>query len=321
MQEINPPDACFDVPDKRDYLYTETFWATGDIPRTITNNRTKIYNQGAVNMPSTIYACTCYSATHCVNELNAIEAERYGTTLKKEVDPVVIWTQALQRGANVKKWWSLQGAVKLMMDLWCIQGYTLCKTVSEVKQALARWQLLQTGSNSIDWKKTVANDNIVVKWESYWHAFMCEGYDDIKWLLVMRNSYGENAMFHGRFFVQYKNFNLLFSCYAYVDSTSPEIRNAQVTNRRQLAKQRWYWNGNDADVNLIRQDAARMAGKLGKVDEPSELWNWKNGTTPVIRQDFRTMLEKATGRKIQFDIGNPAGNITRGEASEWTVRV
>lgn len=85
--EVN---ACVDIPRESDYKFNEIF-GSSDLPTYILYNRTSIYNQGAVHTPSTSYACTCYGATHCVNEGNALEAVEHGVTLEKEVNPTVIW--------------------------------------------------------------------------------------------------------------------------------------------------------------------------------------------------------------------------------------
>lgn len=311
-----PPDACFDDRDKRDYHYTEVFWVA-TAPTKIEHKRTKVQNQWAINTPNTAYACTCYSAVHCVNEANAIEAENFKAILK-EVDAVKIWSQGLQRGAILDKGWSLQGATKLMMDLGCITGYTLCRSVWEVKQALARGQLIQTGSNSIDWKKTIENDFIVVRGSSYGHAFMVEGYDDDTELLIMRNSYGNTVMSHGRFFVRYSDFDILYSCYAYADAESKEIRNEQQKRRLELVVNAGIFNGKDLDKELIRQDAVLMVAKTCKYDEPSDLWNKKNGLMPVIQRDLKSMFKKAW--KTVTWIIDEEKTITRGQAWEWCAR-
>lgn len=316
MSELTPPNACIDIPDPRDYHYLEVF-GVWEMPKKVENNRTSIYNQGAPHVPITKYWCTCYSATHCVNEGNALEAEKFSWK-SKETDPVGIWAKALERWANIKTGWSLQWASNLVKDLWCISGYTICRSLGEVKQALASGQMIQTGSKSIDWAKTRENNNIVVAWSAYWHAFMLEGYDDETELLTFRNSYWPKAYSNGRFFMHYKDFWLLFSCYAYTDSKSPEIRNYQAMKRRAIALSRGIYNWKDDNINTIRQDAAAMAERTGP---KRPVWNKKNPMMPVTRWEFKTMLERSTGKKILFNIWDKYIDITRGEAAEWCVRI
>lgn len=316
MEMFTPPDACFDVKDKRDYKYTEVF-GVWELPLSVSNTRTSVQNQWAVHTPNTAFACTCYSAIHCVNEANAIEADRFAWTVK-EVDAVKIWSQALQRGAIIDRGWSLQGATKLVMDLGCITGYTLCRSVGEVKQALANGQLIQTWSNSIDWKKTIENNFIVVRGQSYGHAFMCEGYDDDKELLTMRNSYGD-IMDKGRFYVRYSDFDLLYSCYAYADSESKEIRQEQQKRRLELVVNAWIFNGKDLDKELIRQDAVRMVAKTCKYDEPQDLWNHQKPLMPVIQRDLKSMFKKG-GKTVTWVIDEEK-TITRWQAGEWCARL
>lgn len=317
MEMFIPPNACYDSPDKRDYRYTEIF-GVAELPSSVSNTRTTVQNQGAVHTPSTKYACTAYSATHCVNEANAIEAEKYKGTLR-EVDALKIWSSALQRGAIIDKGWSLQWATKLMMDLGCITWYTLCRSVGEVKQALANGQLIQTWSNSIDWKKTIENDFFVVRGSSYWHAFMCEGYDDVNEILIMRNSYWPTIMEKGRFFVKYADFDILYSSYAYADSESKEIRQEQQKRRLELVVKAWIFNWKDLDKELIRQDAVLMVAKTCKYDEPQDLWNHQKPLMPVIQRDLKSMFKKG-GKTVTWVIEEEK-TITRWQAGEWCARL
>lgn len=316
MSELIPPNACQDIPDLRDYHYLEVF-GVWEMPRKVVNQKTTIYNQWVVHTPSTAYACTCYSATHCVNEGNADEAEQYAG-ISKEIDPFTIWSKALECGANVKAGWSLQGATNLIKDLWYVSGYTLCRSLGEIKQALASGQMVQTGSNKIDWIKTKANKNIVVAGASYGHAFMLEGYDDDTEIITLRNSYGPESNDHGHFYMKYKDFALLYSCYAYTDAKSDEIRNYQSVTRRALAVSRGIYNGKEDNAELIRQDAWTMAERTWTLRPVS---NKKTPKMPVLRREFKTMLERATGCTIKFDIGDPIKHITRWEGAEWCVRI
>jgi len=312
--EVN---ACIDIPRDSDYKFDEVF-GSSDLPTFVLYNRTSIYNQGAIHTPSTAYACTCYWATHCVNEGNALEAIEHWVTLEKEVNPTVIWWQALLRWADVKKGWSLQGAIKLMMDLGCISGYTKCWNISEVKQALALGQQIFTGSSKIDWLET-RKDNIVVKGDSFWHAFKIDWYDDDQQWLILRNSYWTWVYDKGRFYLRYKDFPILFSCYAFADSASKEIREAQSVKRRALAKSLGYYNWEENDTLLSRQNAVYMAMAVCGVKDDTGFWNKKFWTKPVIKRDYATMLSKS-GKKIPF-VFNGDETITRGEAAEWTVRL
>ena len=319
-----PPQWATDIKDPRDFRYTEVF-GVSELPRSILYDRTSIYNQWEKHTPDTTYACTCYGVTHCVNEWNFLEASKYHATLKKELDPVYIWNKALNlplpsQRPNIKTGWSLQSAVKLMMDLGCITGYTLCRSVGEVKQALANGQQVYTGSNQIDWEATKKNGMIAVRGTSYGHAFKCDGFDDDKELLTMRNSYWPNAYDNGRFYVRYKDFDILFSCYALTDANSPEIADYQDKVRRELAKERWYYNGEGNDIPLIRQDAVYMAMRVGNKTKDTGIWNKKNPMVYVTEKEFKTMLEKATWRKVIWimDSDKP---ITRGQAASFSVRI
>ena len=61
-----------------------------------------------------------------------------------------------------------------------------------------------------------------------------------------------------------------------------------------------------------------MAERVGTLRPVS---NKETPKMPVLRREFKTMLERATGRILKFTIGDPEGTITRGEGAEWCVRI
>ncbi len=309
--EVN---SCIDVPDDRDYLFEEVFGSEQKELDYVNWNNTKIYNQTEKNTPSTLYACTCYSATHCVNEGNFLEIG-----VEDNIDPVRIWKIALERGAKIDSGWSLQGSQKIMRDLGYTSGHTRCNNLSDVKSALARRQLIQTGSKSIDWKKTRENANIAVRGESYGHAFIVQWHDNKKKHLICRNSEWEEKYDNGLFYVKYDDFDILYSCYAYVDSDSKEIIEKEQEKRRLAeAVKKWIWNWQRPNDLLTRFEASAIAIRIGtKID----IWNGKDGQKPVLTRELVAMLERATGKKFSFVIKDLEKTITRKNGVLLAVRI
>jgi len=62
----------------------------------------------------------------------------------------------------------VQSGPKLAKDLGYSAGYTMPKNLDEIKQALAMNQLIQFGTRSVDWKKSLTNpDQIIVPGKCY----------------------------------------------------------------------------------------------------------------------------------------------------------
>lgn len=284
---------CQDIPDSRDLHYMEVFWVW-ELPPFIWFNFSPIYNQWNKNDPDTAYWCTCYASAHCVNEENCYEHDKC-----KLVSPSKMWKLALTRWANIKKWWSLQWAANLAKDLWFISGYTLCRSLGEVKQALASNQTIQSWSNKINWKKTLENGNVAVEGDSYWHSFAIVGYDDSTKMLRCRNSYGDKTFDAGHFFIKYEDFRLLFSCYAYADISN----SIMIHLREELLGQRafclWIWNNERWSDQTTRLEAITMIWVAAKLENTNWLWNWNRPQMPVTIYELSVMLTNAFG-KIPF---------------------
>lgn len=90
--------------------------------------------------------------------------------------------------------------------------------------------------------------------------------------------------------------------------------------RRQLAKERGYYNGEDNNTLLIRQDAVYIAMRVGNKTKDTGIWNKKNPMMPVTEKEFKIMLEKSTGRKVTW-IMDSDKQITRGQAASFSVRI
>ena len=315
-------DSCIDKPDSRDFLFDTIFGVDKSLPTKIDNVRTAVYNQWEIHDPSTTYACTVYSMVHCQNEGNAIEAEKSKVTVFGQIDPVATWKLAIGRWAKQDEGWTLQWACKMAKDFGYISGYTKCPDIDSIKKALSQNQLIQTGSNKIDWAWTIINCYSVVPGKSYGHAFMIEGYDDDKEWLICRNSYGSEYGIKGRFYVTYDNYDLLYSCYAYTDKdNSDTIKLAQSMARRMEAFARWIWNKERPDNVCTKFEAATMAMRATWQYGTRGIWNQQDGWVQCKRYEAVMMLQLWSGRKFTFQIGNLNQNITRWEMAELSVRI
>lgn len=324
--EIEIVEGCVDKPDPRDYPFEEYFGAE-DVPKyaSVVHDATEIQNQGLPNDPSTKYGCTCYAVAHAVNEGNAIEyrkASLQGTFA--DVSGLELVKKAIPLGLDVNSGWDLQSARKLAVNEGFIEGFTRCFTAEQVKAALHRGQIIHTGSNKIDWKKTNANGFLAVPGKGYGHAFVIVGYHDALSMgdvFVCRNSYGRNFQDNGHFFVKQSDFDVLYTCAAFTDKPNADvIRRAQSERRRQEAKDRGLWNGERENDYVTRYEGALIASRAFQCDAAT-LWNGERKAFSLTRFEAKTMLERAAKRKFAFEIANPDSPITRGEMAELSVRL
>lgn len=240
---------AIDLPKTTDYLFSEFIWAMEEKkPTRIFHNRTEVQNQSIKRNPSTAYACTCFSLSHCVNEANAI-AEEIGETSWE-----LLWDLALKRWAIVNWGWSLQWGLTLAMEQGLISGYTKCMNVDEVKSALLNNQLVYTWRNK--------------------HCFSIFGYDDDKKVFICKNSYGPNKFWNGYFTIPYLEFSTMFTKYAIVDKewekafTEKRVRALQSLYSDQLPSNERRWEIN----TLLNNKEYKRAYDLLKfclVNEPT----------------------------------------------------
>lgn len=319
-------NACEDNPSKRDIKFDEVFWAI-ELPKRVIWDNTQAQNQNLKNTPSTKYGCVFYTAAHIINEENYLES----VDMYQELQWSALVKVAVERKLMDENSWAfLQSGPKLSVDLWYSSGYTTPQTLEQVKQAIAMRQLVQFGSRSIDWKKTLLDDNDIIHIGTcYGHSMTFEWYDDNLhgWVLVVRNSMGEFAPFRGRQFLRYSDFDTLFiGKYAYVDKTNEEfIKAAQKKNRLQLAHEKWYWNLQRPNDFATRYEASRIAIRMSKhywTNIPEDkLWNKKDKNANVIVQDAKAMFERASGKKFSFDLWNWMSKITRSDLAALSVRI
>lgn len=191
--------------DKLPIDYEVMSWAELELPKKYVLNDDYFQNQGLSE--ETKYMCTAFSTTSWVNEVKhkRLNPDRYnGTTLGRYmVSKNLLDTKA---GAYLKD------AVKCAKDLGYINGWTLASGLESIKKALFNDKPIVVWSNTIDWKKTRLNKAVVVKWSSYWHAFLIVGYDDNFewWVIICENSYWDKAFDNWRFYIKYSDIDVLY---------------------------------------------------------------------------------------------------------------
>jgi len=165
---------------------------------------------------------------------------------------------------NPKVWAYIISSPKLLLELWYINSFGRCRTLVDIKLALSHKKPVQTGTNSIDWNKTIQNKNIAVRGESYGHSFFICWYDDERQLLICENSYWKEEFANWYFFIKYEDLDLLFDSKYIMTDTPRETYDQAILD----------------NINI---DIAKEMYKMG-------LWNWKNAKTPMTREEVMTVL-------------------------------
>lgn len=316
-------DAWFDIPSPYDYKFEELGGSVKSLPEKVLHNKTTFYNQFQQNTPDTTYACSVYWLTHAVNEWNWLEWDKFGVLIPEE-NPVPRWITALTRGAVISQWWSLQGALKMFKDLWLIDGYTRCFTPADEKNAIARGQIIYTGTNRINWERTRLNDNIAVVDSGYGHIFAKVGYDDEKRLWICKDSSGIEKWDKGLFYVKYSD-DIFFTRYAITDKNSIDsILALQSAKRQELARSKGWWDWKRGKEPATRYECAVMSVRMNPSIPESEIWNKKNPNSLVTRFEMKTMMERSCKSKFTYEVYSEANKnspISRWEMSEHSVRI
>lgn len=164
----------------------------------------------------------------------------------------------------------------------------------------------------------------------YGHSFILDGFDDefevngiVTPVFIARNSYGPKFQSGGRFYIRQSDFDLLFSCAAFVDKSNADvIRKAQSVRRRAEAKERGIWNGENENAPVTRYEAFLIAKRASSTAFPdSSIWNGERRDDRVTRGEAKLMLERAFGKPFAFAVSNLSAAITRGEMAELSVRL
>lgn len=237
-------DAGRDNPTMFDYPASEIGGSIEELPKKVQLNITKSWNQFAD--PATKMACGKYSLMHCINE-----------EYKQENDPKPF--RIKRNGASGLIGSSIRDNLQDAIADWFIAWYWVCKNLQEVKQALARGNLVATGTNSCDWSK-VKNDfmfHYIKNWAG--HLVCIEGYDDEKWVLIVRDSMGQDTPKRdkGRFYIKYEDYKYLFTCYEIYPIRYKNLINKykKMTDQELIKKivDLWLMNWKDMEKPMTRE--------------------------------------------------------------------
>lgn len=266
MDTIEILDSCQDDPSWLDLDYVTIFGEEVNLPDKVFINSTEVQNQALHRVPSTASACTCFGASHCINEANVIEKSNINTTGE------ALWNLALLLGAKSPGGWTLIWALELIRKEWFIESYTKVFWLHQIKQALANNQLIFTWSSNINRKKTQYESDshiAIVEKNQAGHCFMINGYDDEKQIIICRNSFGPQYNDNGHFYLRYEDVDCLFSTYAITDF--PNIDKVKAYKKA-------------LDESMLKE--AQEQG----------IWNGLNWSSPATREEVVLMIMR--GRKL-----------------------
>ena len=244
-------DACFDIPDERDYHYQELLWANKTLPWEFEIDLINDYqNQWLEDI--TKYMCVFFSTTHWVNIWNYLE---WWNEILKWKD---LWLRALELWRlDLKKWAAIQHWPLTARDEKYISSWYLVDE-NNIKQALFDWNPVVVGSNSLIWNKTTPEAG-----KSYWHAVLIIGWN--QYWYIIKESYWKSKRDNWRQYLPYDLFgNLYTSKYALVDEPSIltlYIKKIMENINIEKAKEAftlWLWNGLDATKPASREEVATM---------------------------------------------------------------
>ena len=251
-KDINK-DYAHDLVDIRDFEYWGMAGIDTELPeKKIIDLESDYQNQWLKR--ATKYWCVMYSAWHGENILadEAIINNEYLTA------------EAVSLGLlDIDSWTYIYNWPKLLVKKWLIAWYALIKNLYELKQSIANNRPVASGSNTIDWKVTRTGDFIAKYWSSYWHAFLIIGYDDIKKLLICKNSYWKTFWDNGRFYIRYEDFDklLFISKYSLIDNPKT-IQNYlfdKIKKLKVLFEVRAVENQKNRVESLIKQKSYKQA--------------------------------------------------------------
>jgi len=235
------PSAGRDKPDVRDRQRRDLFGAVKDLPSQMFLP-IWIDVQDQSKHKDTKMACNIYSfwqienifnknsdfdcRNHWINGFIPFVKDKYS---KLWVDPLTDWS------------WK-QDWMKYMKSKGFFDGYVLCSSAQEIKEAIASGNSVQTGSKQINWTKTKKNNNIAFWWGGSGHFFSIVWYDDRKGWFICINSYWENKYDKGYFYIKYSDFDLLYSAHEVIDKinlTPWQLKKQKIRQKWREYKNQW----------------------------------------------------------------------------------
>jgi len=259
-------NACYDVPDERDYKHSDVCWTEYNLPKkAIIDDIEDYQNQWAEEV--THYACAFFSTVHWVNILNDIEWVWEWNVSWKDISIIAIDKWLLKQNF----WAAIQSWPKLLKTLKHIKGWDLCENIEDVKHSITIWRPVIIWSNLLDFNKTIIEAK-----PSYWHAILVIWYDDDKQQLIIKESYWKTSYDKWLQYLPYNLFDKLFlSKYSLIDRENSILTyKKQIMNNIDLewAKilfDKWIWNWLNPKDNMSRQEVMQV---LYRVIEKLEKW-------------------------------------------------
>ena len=228
----------------------EEYTGEAELPEKIVYNNTPILDQGSE------WACSVFGITKAENEADWFDS-------KTQLDAMKIRKEAIANGIipdGGRNGWSMSGALKLMKDLWYIQGYYFCSTPAEVRLALSKKHMCYTWARYIRRHQTGVSKTLTPdKDANAGHLFALTGIDGEKY--HHPNSWTENWGDKGFFYTPFDLQKWLYSIVAIIDkkNASPEVvLDSQDSEKMQQLD---IWNGKLPNENLIKLHAIYMVTK------------------------------------------------------------
>lgn len=245
---------------QEDYLHIpgyatvmEEYTGEADLPEKIVYNNTPILDQWSEG------ACSVFGITKAENEADWFDS-------KTQLDAMKIWKEAIKAWIipdGGKNGWSMSGALKLMKDLWYIQGYYFCSTPAEVRLALSKKHMCYTGARKVRWHKTGINKILTVDENAdAGHLFALTGIDGEKY--HHPNSWTEWWGDKGFFYTPFELQKWLYSIVAIIDkkNASPEVVVDSADSEKMVKMDIWNWKL--PNENLIKLHAIYMVMRAFK---------------------------------------------------------
>lgn len=272
MNNLEPTvNAVYDVIDERNYNYDEVFWTQKEYPSKFIMDQWEYQNQWIEDI--TKYMCVYYSTWHWNNEQNIIEWSWVKINCKN------FWLLASENNLlDLNAWTKLQNWPDFGIELKYISWYTKVRSLNDIKDSIINKRPIVIGTNKGNWKDAKKTPFILTLGDSYGHAFVIIWYDDnYMWgCIICKNSYWNDWWDNWKFYIKYSDFKeiLFYSKYSLTDEINPIINyKQQIMDNINIEKAKdafiaWIWNGKDASKPVTREECATMVMRaLEKLQE------------------------------------------------------
>jgi len=266
-------DFAFDIPDERDYKYWSVFeneiklWS--ELPSKVLLDNVEYQNQWLEEITKNM--CVFYSTWHWSNEENFLEWSDVRINNKD------LWLKALELGRlDVEKGAMVSDWPKTARDMWLIKWWALIETVDEAKHSIFKNRPIVVWSNKIKWSLWYKAPFVLWGNSWSWHAVLIIWFDDNYegWCFIIKNSYWPEKYDHGKFYLKYTDFNLLFGWkFSLIDQED------QILSYKEKI------------MENIDLEWAKKQFKKGN-------WNWLNPRDPMSRQEVMAVMYRQDEKNL-----------------------